>query len=495
MEQPNILWLVGDHFAFKHHVDLYPQLKLRTYERLGREGVVFDQAYSVCPLCQPARSSMITGTYPHRHGILINDEESGGKFRFAPGQRMISHYLADAGYRNAYFGKWHCGHDTLPRDYGYEGWSLPGYGEPYRSKEYADYLSERGLARPEVVIDWDVRNPENVGKSFTLGPPEVHGFGPWVAGGRLTGPIETHEAMFVANLACRWLESTGSRIRPFFLRVDVWGPHPPYHSAGEFVDSVDPESLEPYPGFGKRFDNMPGNFEFSRGRWDKGDRTRSWKWWQTGMARCFEQAAVVDEALGRVVNTLDALGLTDNTLVVYTADHGDLIASHGGLMNKDTLMLEETMRVPMVLRWPSRFRGGRVSKALVSNMDLVATTLDAAGALASPAQLDCETVIPLCEHPAAAAREVLMCEDHGEAAVEYVQRMIRWKQYKFVAHLDDKDELYDLALDPYEHRNVARDPGYATILKEARVLTRAEMDRHGDGSADAEKLKRQLKRK
>lgn len=492
MGQPNILWLVGDHWAFKHHVDLYPQLKLETYDKLAAQGVVFDQAYSVCPLCQPVRSSMLTGTYPHRHGVLINDEESGGAFRFAPDQKMISHHLKSAGYRNVYFGKWHCGSEKIARDYGFEGWSLPGYGEPYKSKEYADYLAEQNLPRPNVLIEWDMRNPENVGKTFRLGEVEVNGFGPWVAAGKLDAPLKTHEAEFTAHQACRWLEENARSGQPFFMRVDVWGPHSPYHSAGEFIDRVDRRSLQPYPAFGEQFDNMPGNFAFSTERWDKGERTRDWTWWQTGLARCFEQGMLVDHALGRVVRALDGLDLADDTLVIYTADHGDLIASHGGKMNKDTLMLEETTRVPMVLRWPDRFAAGKVSRALVSNIDPVATALDAAGISSMPEDFDCESMLPLCQDPEAAGREALMCEDHGESAVEYIQRMIRWKHYKYVAHLDDLDELYDLAEDPFELRNVVGDPAYAQVLSDAKHLTLELMEKHEDNSTYAERLKRQL---
>ncbi|HUU43178.1 MAG TPA: sulfatase/phosphatase domain-containing protein [Planctomycetota bacterium] len=288
------------------------------------------------------------------------------------------------------------------------------------------------------------------------------------------------------------MEEHARAAQPFFMRVDVWGPHPPYHSAGEFIDRVDPASLEPYPGFGRSFDDMPGNFAWSTGRWDKGERTRSWSWWQTGLARCFEQVMVVDHALGRVVAALDALDLAEDTLVIYTADHGDLIAAHGGKMNKDTLMLEETMRVPMVLRWPGRFGGGRVSGALVSNMDLVATTLDAAGC-ASPDVADGETMLPLCVNPQDPGRDALMCEDHGEAAVEFFQRMVRWKHYKYVAHLDDLDELYDLAEDPYEHRNLVNATEYAPVLAEVRDVTRSLMDRHEDDSDDAQRLKQQVR--
>lgn len=486
MEKPNILWLMGDHFAFKHHVDLYSQLQLKTYNRLAAEGVVFDQAYSVCPLCQPARSSMLTGVFPHRHGILINDEESGKSYSFAPDQKFINHFLEKAGYRNVYFGKWHCGYDKIPADYGFEGWSLPGYGYPYVTERYSKYLEEKGLPHPKVLLEWDIRNPENEGRTFDL-------FGPWVAAGKLTGPLETHESSFVADMVCRWLNDNSADDRPFFMQVNVWGPHHPYHSAGDFIDSVDSESLAEYPGFGESLGKRPGNYEACRKKWECKDRDRSWKKWQKVLGRCYEQVMIVDNALGQVVSTLDKLGMGENTLVIYTADHGDMIASQGGLMNKDAIMLEETMRVPMALRWPKGFEGGKISRALVSNMDLAATVLDAGKANGDFMAADSESLLPLCRNPEAKGREVLVSECHGEARVEFFQRMLRWKNYKYIAHLDDIDELYNLEKDPFELSNAVEDPQYQDILKQARVLLIEEMNKSCDSSPDAEKLKNQLR--
>jgi len=485
VSQPNILWLVADHFAFKHHVDLYPELKLKTYNQLGAEGIVFDQAYSVCPLCQPARTSMLTGIYSHRHGVLINDEASNRGFRLAPEQRLISSYVKDAGYRNVYFGKWHCGYDKIARDYDFEGWSLPGYGRPYQTEQYADYLADNGLSMPQVTVDWDIQDPKTVGQSYMP-------FGPWVAAGTLSGPIEAHESFFVADAACRWMDENAHQSQPFFMRVDVWGPHHPYHSAGGFRDSIDPKALDKYPSFEQPLDAMPRSFDVAWEKWHEIAGTDHWEWWQQGLARCFEQIMVVDQALGQVISTLDNLGLKDDSLVIYVADHGDLIASHGGLINKDALMFEETMRVPLALRWSRRFVGGAVSEALVSNMDLAATVLDAVQPPSWPEVLDCESLLPLCEDPTAPGRDVLMSEDHGELKVEFFQRMIRWQDYKYVAHLDHQDELHDLARDPYELNNLASDPESIAVLKQMRELTREQMELSADESADANRLKSQL---
>ena len=120
--QPNIVWLLTDHHVFAHHMSLPgPGPVLATHDRIAVEGVRFTQAQSICPLCTPARASMLTGVYPHRHGMVMNNGDCGSRLDFEPEQRLFSHYLRQAGYRVGYFGKWHAGDVRGPGDYEFEG--------------------------------------------------------------------------------------------------------------------------------------------------------------------------------------------------------------------------------------------------------------------------------------------------------------------------------------------------------------------------------------
>ncbi|MGH2355594.1 MAG: sulfatase-like hydrolase/transferase, partial [Chloroflexota bacterium] len=148
--RPNLLLIITDHHAYYDHDRREGPaafaLRLPNFERLAAGGTRFDRAYSICPLCTPARASMMTGRYPSAHGLRWNTD-GGNPARlvdFRPGERLYSEYLAEAGYRNAYVGKWHCGRQRLPVDYGIEGWSLPDYGKPYMSDAYQAYCAERG---------------------------------------------------------------------------------------------------------------------------------------------------------------------------------------------------------------------------------------------------------------------------------------------------------------------------------------------------------------
>lgn len=201
---------------------------------------------------------------------------------------------------------------------------------------------------------------------------------------------------------------------------------------------------------------------------------------------------IVDQALGRVVATLDELGIADNTLVIYVSDHGDLATSHNGLMNKDAIMLEETMRIPLALRWPRGFEGGRTSQALVSNLDLFSTVLDVAQSSTPPDDVDSRSLLPLCHDPELPGEPVLMSECYGEIGLNIFQRMIRWSKYKHIAHLDDTDELYDLSIDPYELVNRIDETEYAPVLKEMRGLLAKRMEDSRDCSGDAKRLRDQI---
>lgn len=483
MTRPNIVWLVADHFAWHNHRQY---LNLPNYDRIASEGVAFDRAYAVTPQCQPARGAMLTGKYPHRSGMVLNDGKSGTKREFDANDQLISAPLLDAGYRCGYFGKWHCGRETRASDFGFEGWSLPGYGHPYLSKAYADYLSDQGLPAPRVEIDCDLGNSDNGGRTFDL---TQHGWGPFAAGGRFLTPIETHEAFFVAHLAKRWLEGL-SGDAPFFLRVDVWGPHHPYHSAGRFAGSVAPEDIAEYPSFRQTYEDLPLTYESCRRRWNRGPDVRDWSKWQVLMARCYEQAMLVDAAFGLVLDTLEQRGLLDDSLVIMNADHGDLTGTHGNMFNKDSLMVEEVLRIPLAIRPPAGTVGGTQTDALVSNLDLPATVLDAAQL--STAAMDGASLLPLALGQTVPWRTQLMCEHHGGFRLEHVQRCLISERYKYVAHLEDYDELYDLVDDPYEMHNLFRDPAARDQLSAARRDLAEIMRRTQDNSESATQLLAQL---
>ena len=477
--QPNIVFIIADHQAwYGHDRPGEYDYKWENYERFAAQGVRFERAYSVCPLCSPARSSMMTGEYPSSHGIIMNTEALmyGNQADLRPGQRLYSHYLSQAGYRNGYVGKWHCGSERLPFDSGIEGWALPDYGKIYMSDEYKRYAEERGYGDARAQIEYNINYPEWRGQEITLHDPS-----PWKfmnGSGILAGPPGAHEEQFVAHLACEKLREFAKSEQPFSLVVSLWGPHQPYYPSAEYADRVDPAGIPEYPSFRDDLSGRPLRHLFHREISHRSAQAFSdWSTWQEILARCYAQGHQTDAAVGEVLDTLDELDLTDDTIVIWLADHGDAVASHGGLWDKSSTFIEEVARVPMAIRWPAAIAPGQTTSAFVSNMDATATMLDAAGN-ATPDSMHSRSVLPLCQDSGADWDDELVCEHVGHGH-HFPQRMLLHDRYKYVFSLHDMNELYDLEADPYEMNNLIHDPGHAAVVSEMR----ARLTRHMQASS------------
>ena len=488
---PNILWLVTDHQAYANHrLRDENQIVRPAFDWVARKGITFTKAYSVCPICTPARASMLTGVYPHHHEMTANAGRFGARIEFDPDQKLISHYLRAVGYRCGYFGKWHCGEERTALDYDFEGFTLPGYGYPYKSKNYADYLENLGLSMPYIRM-------EDLPKKF-LGKRRLPvNKGNWfdsVAGSAvLEGPMETHEAFFISHLASEWLEQQIGSTQPFFLRIDVWGPHPPYVVSEPFVNTVDTKWIPPYPNIFSDLEHRPQHHRDYRDYWT---RTLSFDWlqWQKQLARCYEHIMLVDTALSKILAVIERTDLMQNTVIIYTADHGDALGSNGGVANKGALMVEETTRIPLTIYCPGLSRPGAECRQLVSNMDLVPTVLELAGA-DRPSRVDGRSLTSLLIDPETQKwSDALMLEHYGLCSPQF-QRMLRWKNYKYVVQQDGFEEVYDLEIDPYEMNNLALNPGREVLLPKLRSILRSEMATVEDNSKKAKALLSTIKHK
>ncbi len=481
MEQsrPNIVFIITDHQAYYGHdrAGEY-DYKWQNFERFAGEGIRFERAYSVCPLCSPARSSMMTGFYPSSHGIIMNTEVPlfDNQADLDTGQLLYSHYLSQAGYRNGYVGKWHCGRQRLPIDYGIEGWSLPDYGKIYMSDAYRAYAAERGFGDARATIEYNLNYPEWQGQEIILHDPS-----PWKfmnGSGILAGPPEAHEEQFVAHLACEKLREFAADDQPFSLVVSLWGPHQPYYPSADYADLVDPSEIPEYPSFRDDLSGRPLRHQFHKEISHRSSQAWSdWSTWQEILARCYAQGHQTDAAIGNVLDTLDELCLAENTIVIWLADHGDAVASHGGLWDKSSTFIEEVARVPMAIRWPAGIEPGQRTDRLVSNMDATATMLDAAG-IDAPDTMHSRSLLPLCRTADDADwSDELICEHVGHGHL-FPQRMILQDRYKYVFSLHDMNELYDLQEDPFELKNLVHDRQYADIIADMK----GRLTQHIEGS-------------
>ena len=482
--RPNIVFLLNDHQAhYRHGWDAGPEIQRPHFDRMASEGITFERAYTACPLCGPARRTMLTGLFPHNHGEIHNGTDH-------PYDREVYlDLLADQGYQNYYYGKWHAGPGTA-YDHACEGLSHPSYGNPYNTSEYRAYLEQRRLPEYEVVIQRSFLDPEKR-PDVVEGQP-YRSSADWCnehATGIVTTPLDTHESFYLANLACERLRSLDSSCddSPFALRVDFWGPHQPYFTTPEYANVYRPEDIPEYPSFRDDLTDKPEiyksetNYGISRGKKLIQPNPLPWSEWQKVMQLCYGQISLVDAAGGRILDTLDELGLADNTIVVWATDHGDAVACHGGHFDKKSYMPEEMVRIPIAVRYPEEIQAGQVSPALVSNIDLAPTFLDAAGT-GFTNETDGISLLPLARNDDIDWRQSLMCETHGHLE-DHLGRLVLTDKYKYVGNRDDMDELYDLHNDPYEMNNLVNVSAHQDTLSEMKSELESLQERSHD-SAD-----------
>ena len=484
-ERPNIIYILNDHQAFYGHGEMVggPKIQRPNFERLAAGGVEFTRAYTSCPLCGPARRTMLTGLFPHNHGEIKN--ESNHKYD----KELYLTKLAEAGYKNYYYGKWHAGRGTA-MNFQCEGFSCPGYGNPYTKPEYKEYLKKKNLPHFQVRIQNNFMDPEgNYTKVLEIKEGELHSPNFVVcsehATGIMTTPKETHEAFFLASLACdklREIAEAGNK-KPFHLRVDFWGPHQPYFATQEFLDLYNPKDIPEHPSFRDNLNDKPEiyksdiNYPISKNNKLIYPNPLPWTEWQKVLALNYAQQTLIDEAGGKILDTLDELGLADNTMIFWSTDHGDSVGCHGGHFDKDAFMPEEMVCIPMAIRYPDVIPAGQISNKLVSNIDLAPTFLDAAG-ISFNDPVDGQSLLPLCTQQDIEWREDLMCETHGHYIV-HAGRLIVTDRYKYVWNDDDMDELYDLKKDPFELKNLINNNEQTDLI--INMKTRLEKWRQKTG--------------
>lgn len=457
MKSPNLLFIMADHqLHYRHGWDMGPEIGHPHFDDFAKGGVNFTRAYSGNPLCGPTRRSMLTGLYSHHHGEILNDVN-------VPTEgRSYLQILADAGYQNYYFGKWHAGPGTA-LDHGCQGYCYPSYGNPYLTPEYQEYLQENNLPRPEVLIECTMdpwRTDLIPGQKYVQDKE-------WTneqASGILLTPRETHEAFFLADLVCKQLEQaaqSGSDA-PFSIRMDPWGPHDPYFVTQEYADLYNPAEIPEYPSFDTPLADKPACYrkEHNLGISDEEQHLiypnpLPWSQWQLMLARAYAHVTLVDHAIGLVLAKLEELGLAEDTLVLWTVDHGDALACQGGKFDKASYMVEEVLRVPLAMRWPGKVPARAVTDALVLNVDAPVTLLDAAG-LAFDHRPDGQSLLRLAQSGFKDRRPYVVSETYGHLHRNVAKTVIE-QRYKYTHNKEDIPELYDLAADPYELHNLALD--------------------------------------
>lgn len=462
---PNVLWIGLDQLR-PDALGCHGNAVCRTprIDRLASEGVRFSRAYTTCCLCSPARASMLTGRYAFRHGMGTNCGLYHSLADELPHPEMLLHRrLQDRGYQCGFVGKWHVGTKKSAQDYGFEGIAPAGYGDIVKHPEFLAYLQKRGISFGPV------KNPVfgNRGNKTLLA-------GEW------DGPLESTPAYFVAERTIELLRKYAAKGRPFFLDCQFWGPHPPYLPTREYVGRHDRAGIAPWTNWDDDLKGKPASVSrFREGFYRQ--LPKDWNGWRELVGLYYDYITMHDDQIGRILDALQATGLGDNTIVVLSADHGDMIGSHG-LFDKG-FMYEEAFRIPLMVRWPSRAKAGVVSDALVCNMDIFPTILDAVGV--PDTTLDGKSFLAAVEGRSGVdVRDAIYLEFHGIRYLYSQRAMVTREGWKYIFNAGDRDEVYDLNSDPGERFNRLDDPAHRERVVSLQNQIKREALRVRDPIAD-----------
>ena len=444
----NILFLIADDLNCDLGCHGVKEMRTPNIDQLAARGVRFEHAYCQYPLCSPSRSSFLTGRRPNVTGVLFNPQVAGS---LSPNFREKIPETV-----------------TLPQLFKRNGWFAARVGKLYHYGVPGDI----GTSSLDDYASWDqVVNPrgrdrEEHDKIFSLQPGQFGAALSWLAD---EGEDTEHTDGVGADEAIRLLERFKRTSRAFFLAVGFYRPHTPYVAPKKWFElyptraitlpqlSADDRSRTPTAAYGSFLANQDTMSDDQR---------------RQAIQAYHGATSFMDAQLGRVVTALDRLGLAQNTLILFTSDHGYHLGDHG-LWQKRSLF-ERATHVPLIIATPDKKNAGRTAAAPVEMLDIYPTLADYAGLIA-PEYLDGTTLRPMLDDPGASVRAIAVTQTRLPNNIEgYSARNSRWRYTEWHSVPEGAargEQLFDEVADPGETRNVIADPdkgATATTLTELK---------------------------
>lgn len=479
--RPNILWITSDQ---QHWTTLgvnNPEISTPNLDRLVQQGTYFTRTYCPNPTCSPTRASMITGKYPSQHGCWALGT------KLPESEITIGQCLSEAGYATALVGKAHfqplqstdeyTSLESYPIMQDLDFWRSfhgPFYGfdhvelarnhadEPHVGQHYALWMEEKGLT------NWR----EHFAKPTGTSDPQH---------GRWSIPEEFHYNTWIAERTQALMEEYKKAGKPFFLWASFFDPHPPYLVPAPWDTMYDPEKLTIPRLIPGEHDKNPPHYRLTQetnpdfSAWKEipyaihglHSHVRDEQWIRQNTALYYGMVSFLDKAVGDILRRLDELGLAEDTIVIYTTDHGHFLGHHG-LTAKGPFHYEDVLKVPFIVRWPGKVPEGVRSPALQSLVDLAPTFLSLAG-VPVPHGMTGVDQSEVWTGAKEKARDHVVVEDRFTPTTVHIKTYID-ERYKLTVYYNQPyGNLYDLEEDPGEHNNLWDDPG-AKELKHELIL-------------------------
>jgi len=433
--RPNFLFINIDDLAWNAmgFTGRFPFLETPNIDRLAREGLTFENAFVTISLCSPSRACSLTGCHAHKHDVRINEAHDPH-----PSLPTYPQLLQKAGYATAHIGKWHMKPVSDPRP-GFDYWlSFQGqgvYADPMLNENGREFQAQGYMTDllSNYAVAW---LKQSRGKPFCLNLWHKAVHGPFT-------PPDRHKNDYLGESLPQppnWEDDFADK--PAWIRRSArYGAR-----RDEWMDSEGkpiPESIPPYP-------------------WNGQDKTRF---------NYLRSIKAIDEGLGRILDVLEAQGQLANTCIIFTSDNGYFLGEHR--RGDKRLAYEESMRIPMVVRFPKLVKAGITRDEMVLNIDVAPTLLELAGAPA-PEGMHGASFAPLLRGETTRWRDAFLYEYFEEGWLPGIPTMlaVRTPEWKYIMYPDrpeEREELYDLTKDAIEMHNLAGDPAHARTLGKMRA--------------------------
>ena len=458
-QAPNILLICTDQQRFDALAAAgNAEIDTPHLDQLAADGAIFENCYVQAPVCAPSRASLMSGLYLRNHGLYANGVQIPEHVPLLP------EALASAGYDCGLVGKWHLdacfGGATEEKPAGFRVWQWAH--DPYRGSSENAYHHWLRLSHPEV-------------HEAVLGKDRTKRGTAGVAGSSIdTVPTEAHYSHWVGEETIRYLSDARPSDQPFFYIANFFDPHHSFGAPKEYVDRYRAQDLSRPNTVPGELDSKPPIFaeasKKSYGGHAPGYLDYTDEELQEIKANYYAMVSLVDDEVGRILAALEEQGLAEDTVVIFTSDHGEMLGDHQ-LMLKGPMMYDCAIKVPLLIRMPGRIPAGTRVQELVQWIDLTATVLDLAGA-----------DLPRCQGTSLLGlAEGSTTEHRGWALSEYRNSghpydppvhttMVRRDNVKIIFHHGSPSsgrtrtgELYDLDADPQELINLFDDPAHADL--------------------------------
>jgi choline-sulfatase len=435
--RPNVLLLMADDLASTLGSYGHPQAQTPHLDALAKEGVLFNRAYCQFPHCNPSRASMMSGLRPNQTRVTDNADVL---YDNVPGVLTLPHHFRQQGYATARFGKiFHLGIPT-----GLESKDDPNawdFGTPF--KDERPYPPAR-----------DSNVTVKTGKKQGIGWKEIPGDDDQLVDGAHTA------------IALDWLTKREAD-KPFFLAVGFHRPHTPFVAPAKYFDLYPMDSITLPEAPANDVEDIP--LPARNGSVPGYTMTATPEQRRAAIRAYLACVSYVDAQVGRLMADLKAQGLLENTIVVFTSDHGWHLGEHE-LWHKRSLF-EESAAVPLIISAPGMKGNGQPSGSLAELLDVYPTLCDLTG-IPIPSHVQGRSLKPVLNTPSIAIHEGAFTQARRGPNAEYWGRSIRTLRWRCTEWDEGRNgiELYDHDNDPYEYTNLAKDPQHAAILKELRTV-------------------------